>query len=142
MKKSNEVLLFVALLGAAFVLPSLHAEDAPPPPPPPADHPEHGPGRRGPGQMWERAAKELSLTADQEAKWKEIGQQERTALEAIRNDESIPKEEKRAKAMEAMKPFADQRRAILTPDQQAKFDELRAKMRERGPGGPPKPKAE
>ncbi len=86
--------------------------------------------------MMQQAVKELGLSADQEAKWKEIGKQERTALEAIRKDDSIAKEDKRAKAKELNKGFADQRRALLTADQQAKFDDMRAKMRERGERGP------
>ena len=78
-------------------------------------------------------AKELDLTADQQAKWKEIGQQEKTALEAIRHDASIAKEDKRAKAKETNKGFAEQRRTVLNADQQKKFDHLRAKAHERGP---------
>jgi protein CpxP len=140
----------ILLLAGAFVLaaPALRADEpaAPPSPPadqpvapPSADQPERGHGRRGPGAMMERAAKELGLNADQETKWKDIGEQEKTALQAVRNDSSLSKDDKRAKAMETMKTFADQRRAILTEDQQKKFDEMLAKMRERGPR---KPKAD
>ena len=92
--------------------------------------------------MMEHAAKELGLTADQEAKWKAIGEQERTALKALRDDTSVAKEDKRAKMQELNKGFADQRRAVLTPDQATKFDEMRAKMRERGPRGDKGPKKE
>ncbi len=140
MKKSNEILFFAALIAAAFVVPSLRAE--------PADAPadragrgEGGPGRRG-GAMMERAAKELGLTADQEARWKEIGQRERAAREAIRNDPALSKEDKKAKAMETNKGFGEQRRAVLTAEQQTRFDEMRVKMRERGERGPRKPKTE
>jgi Spy/CpxP family protein refolding chaperone len=137
-------LKLVLLLAGAVVLaaPVVRAED----PAPPADHPdrpERGPGRRGPGAMWDRIAKELNLTADQEAQWKEIGQQERAVAEPIFKDSSLSREEKRAKLMEVNKPFAEQRRAVLTPEQQTKFDEMRAKMRERGERGergPRKPK--
>ncbi|WP_438480393.1 hypothetical protein [Oleiharenicola lentus] len=109
--------------------------DTPPPPP--------GEGRRGgggPGMMMERAKKQLNLTADQEAKWKAIGDQERAAIDALRADTSLSKEEQRAQIMEVNKGFADQRRAALNAEQQVKFDELRAKLAERGgkggPGGP------
>ena len=84
----------------------------------------------------DRMAKELGLSAEQEAKWKEIGQQERNAIDPIRNDASLSKEDRRAKMMEVNKTYAEQRRALLNADQQKKFDELRAKMRERGPRGP------
>jgi len=100
----------------------------------PADKPEHR-RERGPGAMMDRAAKELGLTADQEAKWKEIGEQEKAAMETLRADASLSKEDRRAKAMETNKTFGDQRRAVLNADQQKKFDDMRAKMRERGPRG-------
>jgi Spy/CpxP family protein refolding chaperone len=86
--------------------------------------------------MMERAAKELGLTSDQEAKWKVITEQEKPVLEAIHSDASLSKEAKRAKMLETNKSFGDQRRAVLTPEQQKKFDEMRAKMREHGPRGP------
>ena len=84
--------------------------------------------------MMERAAKELALTDDQQAKWKDIGTQEKAAMDALKADTTIAKEDKRAKGMEINKTFGDQRRAVLTDDQAKKFDEMRAKMRERGPG--------
>ncbi len=86
--------------------------------------------------MMERAAEMLNLTADQKAQWKTIGDQERTALEALRSDTSVAKEGKRAKMMEITKGFADQRRAVLNAEQQTKFDEMRAKMERGGKGGP------
>ena len=125
------VLTFAGLM--LLALPSLRAADEPDAPPPAGDQPKHE--RRGPGAMMERAAKELNLTADQQAKWKDIGAQEKTALDALRDDTSVAKEDKRAKMMELNKGFADQRRAVLDADQQKKFDEMRAKMRERGPRG-------
>ncbi|SDS03355.1 hypothetical protein [Opitutus sp. GAS368] len=120
--------LFLILAMAA--VPALRAEDTVAPVDKPEQKREHGPGA-----MMERAAKELGLNADQEAKWKDIGQQEKTALDALRGDKSVAKEDKRAKRREINKSFADQRRAVLTPDQATKFDEMRAKMREHGPRG-------
>jgi hypothetical protein len=133
----NSLRLILSLTGLALLAaPVLRADE---PAAPPADKPEH---HRGPGAMMERAAKELGLTADQEARWKEIGAQEKTALEALRADASLSKEDRRAKAMETNKTFADQRRALLNADQQKKFDDMRAKMHERGLGGPKKEKQE
>ena len=119
-----------------LAVPFLHAADEPVGAPP-GDGPKHerrGPG--GPGAMMQHAVKELGLSAEQEAKWKEIGKQEKAALEALKADTTVAKEDKRAKMRELNKGFADQRRALLNADQQAKFDDLRAKMRERGPRGP------
>ncbi len=124
--KSASLILALALAA----MPTLRAADTP------ADKPEqkreHGPGGPGrAGDMMEHAAKELSLTADQQAKWKAINQQEKTALKALREDTSVAKEDKRAKAQEINKGFAAQRRAVLTPDQAKKFDEKREERREK-----------
>lgn len=138
MKTPSKLILICASL--LLAVPALRAADEPAAPPAgeKGGRRERGPG--GPGAMWDRAAKELGLTADQEAKWKEIGQQERAAIKPIMDDQSLSREDRRAKMMEANKPFADQRRAVLTPDQATKFDEMRAKMRERGPRGDKGPK--
>jgi|CXWL01.1.fsa_nt_gi Spy/CpxP family protein refolding chaperone len=117
--KSASLILALALAA----MPTLRAADTP------ADKPEqkreHGPGGPGrAGDMMEHAAKELSLTADQQAKWKAIGQEEKAALKTLEED-------KRAKAQEINKGFAAQRRAVLTPDQAKKFDEKREERREK-----------
>jgi len=148
MKTPLKLVLLLAGV-AALSTPLVRAEDSANPP---ADRPERGPGgpggRRGPGAMMERAAKMLGLTDDQKAQWKEIGEQERAAMEPIFSDQSLSREDRRAKMMELRKGYAEQRRAVLTPEQQQKFDEMQAKMRERGPRGeggergPRKPKDE
>jgi Spy/CpxP family protein refolding chaperone len=123
-----------------LAVPFLRAADAPVGPSP-GDQPKHERGeRRGPGVMMEHAAKELGLTADQEVKWKEIGQQEHAATKPIMDDQSLSKEDRRAKLKELNKTYADQRRAVLTADQAKKFDEMRAKRPERGPKGERGPK--
>ncbi len=121
----NQLKLASLLLTFAIAAgPALRAEDAP------ANKPEHK-RERGPGAMMEHATKELGLNADQEAKWKAIGQEEKAAMKALRDDTSVDKKDKRAKAQEINQGFAEQRRAVLTPDQDKKFGEMRAKMRER-----------
>jgi Spy/CpxP family protein refolding chaperone len=132
MKNSYKIIVSLAGL-LLLAAPVLRAEE---PAAPPADQPKHKGERGGPGAMMEHAVKELNLSAEQEAKWKEIGKQERAVAEGIRNDTALSKDEKRAKMKEANKPFAEQRRALLNPEQQKKFDDMRAKAREHGPGGP------
>ena len=140
--KNQLKLTSLILTLAIAALPTLRAEDTPSDKTEPKR--ERGPGgpggERGPGAMMEHAAKELGLTADQEAKWKAINQQEKSALKALREDPSVAKEDKRAKAREINKGFADQRHAVLTAEQAKKFDEKREerrdKMRERREHGP------
>ena len=112
-----------------LAVPALRAADEPAT----TDKPKHERQERGPGGMVGHAVKELGLTAEQQAKWKEIGQQERAAAKPIMDDQSLSKEDRRAKMRELNKGFAAQRRALLTPDQQKKFDEMREKAREHGP---------
>lgn len=96
--------------------------------------------------MEEKLIKALNLSPDQETKWKALGQQEMDAMKAARQDTSLPKDQKWAKAEEIRKDFEGQRRALLNPDQQAKFDEFLAKRAQHHHGGqegapPPPPPA-
>lgn len=118
--KSASLILTLVIVS----LPALRAENIP------SDKPGHKREQR-PGAMLEHATKELGLTTEQETKWKAINQQEKTALKALREDTSVTKEDKRAKAREINQGFADQRRAVLTSDQVKKFDGMRDKRRER-----------
>ncbi len=133
----NILKLSIAFVGLILLgAPALRAEA---PPAPPAGQPEHGRGPGGPGrpgQMMKRAAQELGLTADQQAKWQAINQQEKAAADAIMKDSTLAPEAKRSQLRAANKPFADQRRAVLNPEQLKKFDE----MRKAGARGPKKDK--
>jgi len=141
MKNHSKILLLCLAAGLAS-LPVLRAEDAPPPPPPGEAGGPGGPGGGHRGErMQEHMIKALGLTADQETKWKALGQQERDAGKAIHDDTSLSKEQKWAKQKSLRESYDGQRRALLTPDQQTKFDEMLAKMKERREGhdGPPPP---
>jgi protein CpxP len=125
--KKTRTLLILAFGTSLFLAPFVHAEDNSTPPP-------DGRRARMMKRMEKHTIKELGLTADQEARWKEIGQKQRAAMEAIRNDGSLSQDDRRAKAADTMKQFDDQRRALLTADQQKKFDEIRQEQRERWQG--------
>ena len=69
-------------------------------------------------------------------------------MKALREDTSIAGPDKRTKMMDIHKASQDKIRALLTADQQTKFDALQAEMRERrgeswwrtrGPPPPPPP---
>jgi Spy/CpxP family protein refolding chaperone len=132
MKNSFKIIVTLAGL-MLLAAPGLRAEETAAPA---AEQPKHK-GERGEAKAkMDEAIKELNLSPEQEAKWKEIGKQERAVAEGIRKDTALSPDEKRAKMREANKPFADQRRALLNPEQQKKFDDMRAKAREHGKGGP------
>jgi Spy/CpxP family protein refolding chaperone len=117
---------------------------APPPPPPPG---QAGPGRGGPGGMRgnqvDFLTKQLNLTPDQATQVKAIDADSMKQMSAVREDTSVAQQDKRAKMMDIRKASQGKIRALLTPDQQTKFDalqtEMRDRMRDRGPGGPPPP---
>jgi protein CpxP len=99
-------------------------------------------GRRGgmmnPEERLKRMTADLNLTADQQAKIKTIMDSEKTKMDALRDDTSVEGDAKREKAMGIRKDSNTQIRAVLTADQQTKFDEQQEKMRNRRRGdGPP-----
>ena len=100
------------------------AEGAQPPPP-----------RRRGGFVLEELTAKLNLTADQQKTVGEAIKSGREQMKAVRDDDSLSDDDKRAKSRELMAATRAQIRALLTPDQQAIFD----KMPTRGgrPPGPP-----
>jgi Spy/CpxP family protein refolding chaperone len=79
----------------------------------------------------DRLTEELGLTNDQKTKWKAIGEQERSEMETLRNDSSVAKEDRRAKAGEIHQKYKEQRDALLTPEQKTKADKFRERMEKR-----------
>ena len=83
----------------------------------------------------DRLADELGLTADQRAKMKPLFEQERAEIDALRADTSIAREDRRAKAGAIHKKYRELRDALLTPEQKAKADKMRADMGKHRDGG-------
>jgi Spy/CpxP family protein refolding chaperone len=121
MKNQNHLLLAAALLGSALLAPSLQAFN----------------GREGRGQAGgtpgihraaqaERMAEYLELTDAQKQQMKQLRREHRDAAQALSKNENLTRKEFRDQMGALRKGFAEQRRAILTPEQQKKADELRA----------------
>jgi Spy/CpxP family protein refolding chaperone len=130
MKKSLKLLLTVLALGVMTSIPALRAQDAQTPP-------AEGGGKKGgkgrgmptPEQQVSRIEEAAgTLSADQKAKITNIITKSRSEMQAI------PQEERRAKMQDVMKAQHDQIRAVLTADQQKKFDDMPPPGRG-GPGG-------
>ncbi len=107
-----------------------------------AQPPEGGPPageRRGPGMMANAAdrlkqlSEALGLTDEQKTQITPILTEEVAALKAIYDDKSLDRPAQREKMKAVRDSFAGKIEAILTPDQKAKFEKLKAM---RGPGGP------
>lgn len=90
---------------------------------------------RTPEERVERLSTELKLTADQKKKILAIYKAQAPKQKALMDDKKMTREQK----MEAFGKMRDEGtkkiKAILTKDQNKKFDEMRSRMRGGGPGG-------
>jgi Spy/CpxP family protein refolding chaperone len=139
--KTSFKLLSLLSLTALAAAPLIRAEDTPAsasapatapatPTAPAGDHP-HG----GRGDRLKMLADKLQLTDAQKTSIKPILEKAAQDMMALRDDESLSREDKRDKMMEIRKTSHDAIRALLTPDQQKTFDALPP---DRGPRrGPP-----
>lgn len=149
--KLKTIILTTALAATTLVIPaSIHAQTATPaasvaPGAPPKFGPEgRGPGGEGRPGKWnpeERVARlkeALALTPDQEAKIRDILKTEAEKAKANREANKgtpVAPEERRAKMQAARTEVEAAIKAVLTPEQQTKFDAMK---KERGPKGGPK----
>jgi len=138
-------MLKLSLVAIAFAtaIPFTQAQDngTPPPPPPPG---EHGGQHKGGPRMdpLKMLTEKLSLTQEQQTQLKPILDARKKEMDAVREDSSLDRDAKWAKVAEIFKAYQPKIRALLTPEQQKKFDELKEEMGgHRGPGGPRKEKA-
>lgn len=79
----------------------------------------------------QRVAKKLGLSADQISQLKAERAKIATTVKGIRADASLTPEQKKAKVRETLQSARTAMRGVLTPEQQAKAKELRAKVGER-----------
>lgn len=79
-------------------------------------------------------ADELGLSAEQKTKMKEIGQSFKGKMKAIKSDASLSKDQKKMQAGEVSKQHQADVKALLSPEQFTKWEEItkerRAKMKE------------
>jgi protein CpxP len=145
--RSSVLRVAILAIGATALsaLPAMAQDASAPPPPQGQDGPRRGggPGRMGEHQV-EFLTKKLSLTPDQVTQVKAIDDDSRKQMMALRDDTSTAGPDRRSKMMDIHKASQSKIRALLTADQQTKFDALEAEMREHrgrrgGPDGPPPP---
>ncbi len=130
MKNLTKLSLLAAGL-AVVALPTFAADNAP------ADQPAQHAHPRAHAMLQRRAAmrahalKRLDLTDAQKQQLKSQRESTKSALKALRADASLTKEQKREKARELVATARTNFRNALTPEQQAKLDQMRAKLRHR-----------
>jgi periplasmic protein CpxP/Spy len=134
--KSTKTMLIAALAAGALLAGSsaLRAQNATNTPP--AN--EHGSGMKGRPNL----AKQLDLTDDQKPKVEAIMKGGMEKGRALREDTSLTPEEKKAKAKAIKEETATQLKAVLTPEQFTKWQEMSKRgPRNHPPGGPESPKS-
>jgi Spy/CpxP family protein refolding chaperone len=145
MKSTFRILAIAASLATAG-LPLLRADDAATSAPTetkPAgpDAGRHQGMRRDPMERLHRLAEALNLTQAQKDQIKAIITGNEPQRQAIMEDTALSPDQKRAKMRELMQATEPKIRALLTPEQQVKFDALPKGPGHRGPGHrePPPP---
>jgi Spy/CpxP family protein refolding chaperone len=88
--------------------------------------------------------RELNLNSDQQAQFSTILGQRDSQVRALHANAALPEREMHRQMRTIMEESDSKMRAALNPDQQQKFDAMRAHQREHmeergGPGGPPPP---
>lgn len=131
----------LALCGTVICAMPMMAQDTTPTPATQAGPPPGGRGGPGGGErQLKMLTKKLNLTPDQVTQVKAIDADTRTQSEAVRSDSSLSQADKRSKMMDIHKASQDKIRAVLTPDQQTKYDAMLTEMQQRrqnGGGGTP-----
>jgi Spy/CpxP family protein refolding chaperone len=91
------------------------------------------------GMMKDRLAQELNLTDAQKTQLRNMHQQNREQMKAIKTDDSLTQEQKKEKFKALHESRQAQMNSILTPDQQQKFAQIKenrkGKMGKRGKHG-------
>jgi Spy/CpxP family protein refolding chaperone len=123
--KSTKIMLIAALTAGALIIgsSSLRAQDATNMPPPTMK------GRPN-------FAKSLDLTEDQKPKFDAITKAALEKRKALREDDSLTKEEKKAKAKAIQEDTATQLKALLTPEQFAKWQAMTKRVHGAPPSAP------
>lgn len=92
----------------------------------------HGHRHFDPEKWTEMLTKELKLTSDQQPKVLDVFKSEQSQMQSLWSDNSTAQDDRRSKMMEIHKASNDQIRALLTPDQQKKFDAMQERHEQWG----------
>lgn len=111
-------------------------QEAPPPSAdqqqgPPQGPPPNGGMKMNPEHRVEMMQRRLNLSESQTAQVKAIFAEGQTKMEALRANSSLAPQDRHAQMEEMRKGMLARINGVLTPEQQAKFEEMQAKMREK-----------
>ena len=88
-------------------------------------HEAMGAAASSPDAHLQMLTEKLNLTDEQRTKLKPILQDQAQQVKAVHDDTSLSQEQKSSKMKALHASFRDQINAVLTPEQQAKFKEMR-----------------
>jgi len=91
----------------------------------------HAMGAMTPESRLKMLTEKLNLTEDQQAKLKPILEDESTQMKTLHDDTSLAPEDKRAKMKELHGSSTEKINAVLTPDQQSKWKQMKQEMMEK-----------
>ena len=94
---------------------------------------EH-PDASSPEAHLQMLTEKLNLTADQKAKVKPILEDQAQQMKTVRDDTSLSQEQQKAKMKAIHGSCHDQINGVLTPEQQAKFKQLKQESMEKHKG--------
>ena len=91
----------------------------------------HAMGAMTPESRLKMLTEKLDLTEDQQAKLKTILEDESTQMQNLHHDTSMAPEDRRAKMKELHESSTEKINAVLTPDQQSKWKQMKQEMMEK-----------
>lgn len=142
MSKNNLLALTLAGLVSVATVSAVAQSGSDQQPAPPAQSApmgDEGHGHRhfDPERRTEMLTKQLKLTSDQQPKVLDILKSEQSQMESLRSDTSTSQDDRRSKMMDIHKTSNGQIRALLTADQQKKYDAMEARHGQWGNHGGP-----
>ncbi len=92
-----------------------------------ASHAQQAPAPAQPTQQESRkqAMKDLNLTKDQQRDMKAANMEIKNKMQAVKNDTSLTKEQKKERVQAINKERMEKMNTILTPDQQQKMNDMK-----------------
>jgi Spy/CpxP family protein refolding chaperone len=124
----------IAVLVAGLMLaPAAWAQDAqpaPPGPPPGARPPMHERGPQNPEQQLRHMTRNLNLNSDQQAQFSTIIGERDSQVRVIRANTALSPRQMHEQMRSLMMDSDAKMREVLNPDQQQRFDAMRAQQRE------------
>lgn len=90
-----------------------------------------GSAATSPDAHFQMLSEKLNLTDEQKTKLKPMFEQQGQQMKAVKDDTSLSPEQKKTKMKSIHESFSDQINAVLTPEQQTKFKEMKQEAMEK-----------